>query len=56
MNITFGNRGCDHFQDGMELRNRVTHPKTYPDLHIHEQDLQTVTPRASGSNPSKTGS
>jgi len=42
VNVTFGNQGCEDFQDGMELRNRVTHPKIYPDLHIHEQDLRTM--------------
>jgi hypothetical protein len=42
LNVTFGDQGYETFQDGMELRNRVTHPKSYRDLHIHEQDLQTA--------------
>ena len=42
LRVTFGDKGWTAFKDAMEIRNRITHPKTVSDCWIFEDALRTV--------------
>ena len=42
LKVTFGDRGWATFKAAMEIRHRVTHPKTVRDCWVLEGELKTV--------------
>jgi len=42
LKVEFGGRGWQAFQDAINIRDRLTHPKTYNDCHVSGADLDTV--------------
>lgn len=40
--VDFGDQGWQSFQAAIALRDRLTHPKTFKDCRVNEQDLDVV--------------
>lgn len=40
--VTFGDRGWQSFRAALDIRDRITHPKTFEDCHVDEDALDTV--------------
>ncbi len=40
--VDFGDAGWQSFQAALDVRNRITHPKTYQDCHVEGEALDTV--------------
>jgi hypothetical protein len=40
--LDVGNTGWDSFQKAIEMRNRITHPRTPEDLHISDEDFAQI--------------
>ena len=40
--VSFGNAGWQSFRAALEVRDRITHPKTYEDCHVDGDALDTV--------------
>ena len=40
--ITFGDQGWQSFRQALDVRDRLTHPKTFEDCHVDEVALNTV--------------
>jgi hypothetical protein len=42
LTVTFGDQGWQSFRDALDVRDRLTHPKTFEDCHVDEDALKTV--------------
>ncbi len=42
LQTTFGDHGWQSFQAALDIRDRLTHPKTFEDCDVDEGDLETV--------------
>jgi hypothetical protein len=42
LQIEFGDQGWPSFQAALDVRDRITHPKTFVACHVDEADLETV--------------
>jgi uncharacterized protein (DUF1778 family) len=42
LNVTFGDQGWTSFREALDVRDRITHPKTFESCHVDEVALDTV--------------
>ena len=40
--VTFGDQGWESFRGALDVRDRITHPKSFQDCHVDEEALETV--------------
>jgi hypothetical protein len=46
--VTFGDTNWEIFNAAITLRDRVTHPKGYSEIVVHETELQTINTASEG--------
>ncbi len=42
LSVNFGDQGWQSFGEALDIRDRLTHPKTFEDCHVDEDALETV--------------